>query len=226
MTDPHEGDAHDGGGDRRGTAVAPHRLTLSATELALVFRSIDAAVPEGFANEVADAELPAAGTALLERGVVAAADDGRLTPVASVAANVATLTAPVASVQVEVNIYGAGLRSRYAVQGPFGASLITLPQGAAELSFFPAEMLGRELIRAVPAADTTVESKLARALDGLDATPAAPLSGYCRWPRSPTMARRGPWMRSMGPGTSPPSWGSAHRRRCWRGRWPTVPTGC
>ena len=158
-------------------AVAPHRLTLSAAELARVFRSIDAAVPEGFGTEVADEELPPAGAALLERGVLAAGDDGRVTPVASVAANVATLTAPVASVQVEVSIHGAGLRSRYAVQGPFGASLITLPHGAAELSFFPAELLGRELTRAVPATDTTVESKIARALDGLDAMPAAPLSG-------------------------------------------------
>ena len=66
MTDPHDGDPCDGGTHPGGMAMAAHRLTLNAAELVVVFRCLDAAVPDGFATEVAEDDLPAAGRALRE----------------------------------------------------------------------------------------------------------------------------------------------------------------
>lgn len=159
-------------------AVAAHRLTLSAAELSVIFKEAGVTIPVGFGEpDVDEGDLRTAGATLRARGVVMERDDGRLRLAASVAANAATLAAATATVRVEVNIHGSGLRSQYGVSGPFGASLITLPRGGAELSFFPAEALGRELIRAMPSDDTSVQSALAQALDSVDSAPPAPLSG-------------------------------------------------
>jgi hypothetical protein len=151
--------------------LAAHRLVLDAAEFALLNTASGAALPPGFQPESApdEAALRAAASRLRERGVIADAQDcgsSGVQPVESVAANLAVLAAPVLTIRIEVAVHGAGLRAVYAVAGPLGASLLTLAQGAVELSMFPAVALGHELLRAVPEPPMAVEDKIGAALGG------------------------------------------------------------
>jgi hypothetical protein len=141
-----------------GQASGAHRLVLTAAEIALLVGKCSIDLPPGFATGEVDASaLRQAASALATRGVVVESDDLLdCRPVPSIAVNLAVLASPVVTVRVEVSVDGRGLRAFYAVSGPLGASLFGLADGAVELSMFPAETLGLELIRAVPRPDELV----------------------------------------------------------------------
>ncbi|MFY1689111.1 hypothetical protein [Plantactinospora sp. WMMB782] len=137
-------------------AVLPaHRLLLSAPEWALLAHATGLRPPPGF--EPADPPpepLPATASGLADRGVVTADPDNPTgyRPVVPVAANLATLAAARAIVQLEVSVGDRGTRAVLAVAGNAGSSLIALGEGGVELSMFESVTLGAELVRAVPAA--------------------------------------------------------------------------
>jgi hypothetical protein len=152
-------------------ALAAHRLTLTAPEWAVLSGVCGVGLPPGFeAARFEGPDLREAARALAARGVVTADlyDPLDCRPVASVVANLAVVAAPVAAVRVEVSVHGRGSRAFHAISGPLGASLFALAAGAVELSMFPAEALGRELLRAVPTADelVTVWARVGAALGG------------------------------------------------------------
>src|SRR5690349_14180896 len=128
----------------------PRRLTLSAAEFTLLLDGCAMPAPPGFgAPDVPAGDLRSAAATLADRGVVAVdrVDPLRYRPMPSVAANLAVLGAPAATVRVEVSAGDRGLRAVYALSGPLGASLFARAGGAVELSLFPAAALGRELLR-------------------------------------------------------------------------------
>jgi hypothetical protein len=152
-------------------APAPRRLVLTRAEWALLVRVSTITPPPGFEPARTDEPaLRAAVRTLSVRRVVTARSAAPLdcVPVESIAANLAAVAAPVATVRVEVAVRNRGLRAFYSVSGPWGASLFALADAAVELSMFPAETLGRELIRAVPqpAASAPVDARVAAALGG------------------------------------------------------------
>jgi hypothetical protein len=156
--------------------VAAHRLVLTAAEWALLVRASGFAAPPGF--EPAQADGPAlreAARTLASRWVVTGQSDDSLDcrPVASIVANLAALAVPVAAVRVEVSVHDRGLRALCTIAGPLGASLFRLPDGGVELSMFPAEALGRELIRAVPDLPevSAVDATIGAALNGRTGEP-------------------------------------------------------
>ncbi|MGC4893888.1 hypothetical protein [Micromonospora sp. DT31] len=140
--------------------VAAHRLTLTAPEWSVLCALTQTPQPPGFdtgEDDVDPALRQEATDALSDRGVLV---DGERQPAPPVAANLAILTGGPIVVDIAVSVRRRGLRARYALQGPLGASVLTLPDEAVELSMFPAASIGWELIRAVP--DPT---ELARASD-------------------------------------------------------------
>ncbi|MDT5036743.1 MAG: hypothetical protein QOE03_1928 [Micromonosporaceae bacterium] len=174
-----------------GAAPAPRRLVLTRAEWALLVRVSTITAPPGFEPaRVDEPALRAAARALSARRVVTGgSDDPRdCVPVKSVAVNLAVATAPAATVRVEVVMGGRGLRAFYSLSGPWGGSLFTLADAAVELSLYPAETLGRELLRAVPppAGSAPVAARVAAALgDGRDAAltgrlPLSALAGSAR----------------------------------------------
>jgi hypothetical protein len=152
-------------------AVPAHRLTLTAAEFAVLSRWAGR-LPPGFTGPDPGPEaLRTAERELTTRGVLVADR-----PTAAVAANLATLTRPTASARVEVSVRDRGLLAAYAMAGPLGASLVTLADGAVELSMFAAADLGRELIRAVPGAGDLAPPRtaLSLAFDAAFGDPAGP----------------------------------------------------
>lgn len=148
------------------------RLELAAAEWLALCREADITPPDGFdpPAEVSEQDLEAARQALIDKELLAEdegeeegeeeaeeeGDDGagddrpaaRLHPWAAI--HVLVWSAPDALVRVEVSMGEVGLRGVYAVQGPLGASLFTLPDGGVELSMFETMDLGTELRRCVP----------------------------------------------------------------------------
>ena len=125
---------------------AARRLVLTTAEVAALAAAAGVVLPSGFPadpNAAAEASLAA-------RGLVVG-DPPR--PVPALATTLGVLGRPTVGVRVEVAGQGLGLRAVYAVAGPLGAGLLTLPGEQVELSVFPAEAVGRELIRAVPEPD-------------------------------------------------------------------------
>lgn len=101
------------------------------------------------------AALAAAARSLAGRGVLAADPDSPLggRPHPSVLANLAVLAEPEVLVETRVRVGAQTVRAAHAVAAGLGASLARVGEvGTVELSFFPAERLGLELVRAVPAA--------------------------------------------------------------------------
>jgi hypothetical protein len=147
-----------------------HRLVLTAAEIALLAGICSIELPPGFATagQVDESALEQAALALASRGIAVVDSDDPFVylPVPSIAANLSVLAWPLAAVRVEVSVHGRGLRAFYAVSGPLGASLFARGDGGVELSMFPAETLGRELIRAVPRPDEliTTEGRVGAAL--------------------------------------------------------------
>lgn len=143
--------------------VQPRRLVLAAAELELLRRlSGDLPLPPDFAVGqapertgfgVESATLAAAGRSLLDRGVLRSIPDspGGTEPHPSVLANLQVLAAPEVLLDTRVRTDGHTIRAAHAVAGGLGASLARLGGAATvELSIFPAERLGLELIRMVP----------------------------------------------------------------------------
>lgn len=137
-------------------AVLPaHRLLLSAPEWALLVHASGLRPPPGFdPGDPPTDSLPETASALADRGVVTTDSDNPTGygPVGPVAANLATLAAAGAIVQLEVSTGDQGTRAVFAVVGNVGSGLIALGYGGVELSMFASVTLGGELIRAVPAA--------------------------------------------------------------------------
>jgi hypothetical protein len=143
------------------------RLALSAAEAAALATVSGMTLPPGFvADDPPAVDLDAATDALVARGVLTR-NGNQVVP--SIAANLAVLAAPVATVRVELSAHGRGLRAVYAVAGQLGASLFARPAGGVELSLFTGDALGRELLRAVPEPDTltTADARMRAALGGL-----------------------------------------------------------
>ncbi|MEU8182565.1 ESX secretion-associated protein EspG [Micromonospora sp. NPDC049044] len=174
-------------------ALAAHRLTLSAQEWSVLCTKAELPQPPGFDSQVPDDGTPAtqeATDALFERGVLTG--DER-EPTASVAANLAVIVGGQVVVDVVMSVRHLGLRARFAITGELGASLLTLPDQAVELSMFPAASIGRELVRAVPGTD-----ELARASDPVRAALAGPgTPPYGRLPLA-ALAEYGPAQRTTG----------------------------
>lgn len=158
-------------------AVA-HRLALSGPEWRLLCQRAGLRPPPGFGatDQPPGQESPDSAGSLAGRGVLRP-DSVLELPVPAVAANLAVLAAPAAVVQVGVSVRGDGLRAVYAVRGPLGASLVTLPAGGVELSMFPAVDLGRELARCAPAPERLAAPDPVRTALGSPAAPSLPLSG-------------------------------------------------
>jgi hypothetical protein len=158
--------------------VAAHRLALTGPEWTLLCRRAGVRSPDGFGvvGEVPGREIAAAARTLSQRGILTGGtgDDGAVNQ--SVSANLAALAAPHALVQVELSVRGRGLRAAYAVRGQVGASLFTLPEGAVELSMFPAVGLGRELGRCVapPPEQLAPGARIGAALAGPGAAASPP----------------------------------------------------
>lgn len=144
--------------------VQPRRLVLAAAELELLRRVCgDLALPADFTVGQPDrapglgvesATLAAAGRSLAGRGVLQSDSDSPLggEPHPSVLANLRVLAAPEVLLETRVTADGHTIRAAHAVAGGLGASLARLGETATvELSIFPAERLGLELVRMVPA---------------------------------------------------------------------------
>jgi hypothetical protein len=136
--------------------AAAHRVVLSGSERALLASICGLALPPAFEAEPPEPEQQlATGRALADRGMVietASSDGPGFRPVDSIAANLRIFATATASVQIDILVAGRGLRAVYAVAGGLGAGLVTLAEGRAELSMFPAAAVGLELIRVVPPA--------------------------------------------------------------------------
>jgi hypothetical protein len=160
--------------------LRPHRLVLAAAELELLRRLCgDLPLPGDFAVGRPDtpratppsgpqgttpgdrvggiggqsAALAAAARSLAGRGVLTADPDRPLggRPHPSVLANLQVLAEPEILVETRVRVGTQTVRAAHAVGAGLGASLARVGEVATvELSFFPAERLGLELVRAVP----------------------------------------------------------------------------
>jgi hypothetical protein len=153
-----------------------HRLVLTAAEWGVLARHAPGQLPPDVAPPVPSAAVPpdlSAGWRVAARGLVArgvltpdSGDPLDLAPVPAVAANLALLSDPAVWLRVEVGLGAVGVRAVFTVGEQLGASLFTLADGAVELSMFPGERLGWELVRAVPTPAQLVEAggRLRRAL--------------------------------------------------------------
>jgi hypothetical protein len=150
------------------TDVRPRRLVLAAAELELLRRLAgDLPLPSDFGVQadsgagtgigVESAALAAAARSLAERGVLQSDSDSPLggTPHPSVVANLEVLARPEVLLETRVQVEPHPVRAAHAVSTGLGASLARLGDTAmVELSIFPAERLGLELVRMVPATGT------------------------------------------------------------------------
>jgi hypothetical protein len=175
-----------------GEVLPAHRLVLTSAEWALLVRVSAIIAPPGFEPaDVGESALRAAARSLSVRWVVTGSLDDLLgcVPVESIAVNLATVAAPVASVRVEVAVHERGVRAYFMISGAFGAGLVALAGGGVELSMFAAEALGRELVRVVPEpADLAPVEALVGAALGDDADDdvsslLAPTGGWSHWSR-------------------------------------------
>jgi hypothetical protein len=142
--------------------VRPRRLVLAAAELELLRRLAgDLPLPADFSVGLAaartgfgveSATLAAARSSLAGKGILSTSDSPLGTePHPSVIANLQVLAGAEVMLQTRVQVDGTTIRAAHAVAGGLGASLARLGETASvELSLFPAERLGLELIRAVP----------------------------------------------------------------------------
>ncbi|MFC3892241.1 ESX secretion-associated protein EspG [Lentzea rhizosphaerae] len=151
---------------------APHRLVLSAGEFAYLVEKTGVDLPPDWmpADDVAIG--PAEAGLTKKRVVTGVGDEAEVHP--SVERNLQILAGPTVLLDTIASIGSKSLHSVHAVNGPLGASLFALGDGAVELSMFASVDLGKELIRAVPQADpagTSLESRLGGAED------AQPLQG-------------------------------------------------
>jgi hypothetical protein len=138
--------------------LAAHRLPLSAAEYRYLVTRLGFSMPPGWEPGVATG---ASTEDLVRRGVLRG--DGDLVSVhPSVEMNLRILAHPKVMLDTSATIGAEGLHSVHSVAGSLGASLFALPEGGVELSMFAASDLGRELIRAVPAAEdrATVSGRL------------------------------------------------------------------
>jgi EspG family len=132
------------------------RLELTGPEWLVLCQAADITAPDGLEPpaEVSEEELAEARQALVDKELLTEEEGDGEGPEVRIhswtAAHVLVWTAPDALVRVEVSMGDVGLRGVYAVQGPLGVSLFTLPDGGVELSMFETMDLGAELQRCVP----------------------------------------------------------------------------
>jgi hypothetical protein len=155
--------------------LPPRRLVLAAAELELLRRlagdlplpadfAVERPAPSPAAEPAADGEARgisvdsaalAAATRSLSDGGVLQADPERprgVEPHPSVVASLQVLAAPEVLIETRLRTSEHTVRAAHAVAAGLGASLARLADTATvELSIFPAERLGLELIRMVPA---------------------------------------------------------------------------
>jgi hypothetical protein len=153
--------------------VQPRRLVLAAAELELLRRlSGDLPLPGDFGVQrraepppgqpagpgagigIESAALAGAARSLAARGVLQSDPDSPLggQPHPSVVANLRVFATPAVLLETRVQVDTHVVRAAHAVSGGLGASLARLGETAnVELSIFPAERLGLELVRMVPA---------------------------------------------------------------------------
>ncbi|GAA3638481.1 hypothetical protein C8D88_101258 [Lentzea atacamensis] len=139
---------------------APHRLVLSAREFAYLVEKTGVDLPPDWMP--ADVQIgPAEADLTKKRVVTGVGDEAEVHP--SVERNLQILAGPMVMLDTIASIGDKSSHSVHAVNGPLGASLFALGDGAVELSMFASTDLGKELIRAVPQADragASLESRL------------------------------------------------------------------
>ncbi|MET9633177.1 hypothetical protein ABZX92_37535 [Lentzea sp. NPDC006480] len=139
----------------------PHRLILSAGEFAYLVEKTGADLPPDW-MPAADVHIGPAEAGLTKKRVVTGVgDEAEVHP--SVERNLQILAGPTVLLDTIASIGDKSSHSVHAVNGPLGASLFALGEGAVELSMFASVDLGKELIRAVPVADpagASLESRL------------------------------------------------------------------
>ncbi|MFD9699378.1 hypothetical protein [Lentzea sp. NPDC059081] len=140
---------------------APHRLVLSARELAYLVEKTGTDLPPDWMPAADVAIGPAEADLTKKRVVTGVGDEASVHP--SVERNLEILAGPTVLLDTIASIGAKTSHSVHAVNGPLGASLFALGDGAVELSMFASVDLGRELVRAVPAEDpagVSLESRL------------------------------------------------------------------
>ncbi|GAA3678569.1 hypothetical protein GCM10022267_76670 [Lentzea roselyniae] len=149
---------------------APHRLVLTAGELAYLVERTSVELPPAW---MPSADIGPAEAGLIKKRVV----DGVGGEVhRSVVKNLEILALPMVMLDTVAAIGDKGLHSMHAISGPLGASLFELGDGAVEMSMFASADLGKELIRAVPPEDADIESSVESRLGGAGPEPT-PLRG-------------------------------------------------
>ncbi|MGW6934625.1 hypothetical protein ACWGE0_31505 [Lentzea sp. NPDC054927] len=149
---------------------APHRLVLTAGELAYLVERTGVELPPSW---MPSADIGPAEAGLIKKRVV----DGVGGEVhRSVVKNLEILALPMVMLDTVAAIGDKGLHSMHTIAGPLGASLFELGTGAVEMSMFASADLGKELIRAVPPEDADVESSVESRLGGGGPEPT-PLRG-------------------------------------------------
>jgi hypothetical protein len=125
----------------------PRRLVLSVAELALIARHAGTGLPVPFtpARDLPEGELAAAAASLAGRGVLTG---GQIHP--SVLADLAILAAPAILVETQARLRDVVVIATHALGGFLGAGLVHLGAGRVELSMFPTQGIGAELVRLVP----------------------------------------------------------------------------
>jgi len=140
---------------------APHRLALSAGEFAYLVEKTGVDLPPDW-RPSQDVQIGPAEAGLTKKRVVTGVgDEAEVHP--SVERNLQILAAPTVLLDTIASIGAKSSHSVHAVNGPLGASLFALGDGAVELSMFASVDLGKELIRAVPPDEpvgTSLESRL------------------------------------------------------------------
>ncbi|MFS8098090.1 ESX secretion-associated protein EspG [Lentzea alba] len=148
---------------------APHRLVLSAREFAYLVEKTGVDLPPDW-MPAADVQIgPAEADLTKKRVVTGVGDEATVHP--SVERNLQILAGPAVMLDTIASIGPKSSHSVHAVNGPLGASLFALGEGAVELSMFASVDLGKELIRAVPQADPAGASLESRLGGGDDAEP-------------------------------------------------------
>jgi hypothetical protein len=149
--------------------TAPHRLVLSAGELAYLVRKTGIELPPDW-MPADDVPLGPAESGLTKKRVVTGVgDEAEVHP--SVEKNLQILAGPMVMLDTVASIGDRGMHSVHAVVGPLGASLFALGDGAVELSMFASVDLGKELIRAVPEEENLDFGITSRLGGGAEPTP-------------------------------------------------------
>ncbi|MGI5504240.1 hypothetical protein [Lentzea sp. CA-135723] len=132
---------------------APHRLVLSAGEFAYLVEKTGVDLPPDWMP--ADVHIgPAEAELTKKRVVTGVGDEAEVHP--SVERNLQILARPTVLLDTIASIGTKSSHSVHAVNGPLGASLFALGDGAVELSMFASVDLGKELVRAVPQPEAVV----------------------------------------------------------------------